>query len=142
MNCTTILHGCERASRIRALPSGAMPDGTPIELGRGAMGVTYRAYDEKLHIDVALKVIAPNQVGDRHAQALFLREARAAARVRHGNVASVLELDDTPGRIFYAMEFIDGQSLKAWLPGRSPLEPKLALALATQIARGLEAIHK
>src|SRR5215475_1694783 len=118
------------------------PDGTPIELGHGAMGVTYKAYDEKLHIDVALKVIAPNQVGDRHAQALFLREARAAARVRHGNVASVLELDDTPGRFFYAMEFVDGQSLKEWLPSHSPVPPELAVSIATQIARGLEAIHK
>jgi serine/threonine-protein kinase len=118
------------------------PDGAPIELGRGAMGVTYKAYDEKLHIDVALKVITPDQVGDPHSQALFLREARAAARVRHSNVASVLELDDTPGRIFYAMEFVNGQSLKAWLQGRTPLKPKLAIELAIQIARGLEAIHK
>ncbi|OAI42835.1 hypothetical protein AYO41_03490 [Verrucomicrobia bacterium SCGC AG-212-E04] len=118
------------------------PDGTPIELGRGGMGITYKAFDERLHIDVALKVIAPGQVGDRHAQALFLREARAAARVRHSNVASVLELDDTPGRFFFAMEFVDGQSLKEWMLEHRPVPPSVAVGLAVQIARGLEAIHE
>ncbi|OAI42349.1 hypothetical protein AYO41_00870 [Verrucomicrobia bacterium SCGC AG-212-E04] len=119
-----------------------LPDGAPVELGRGAMGITYKAYNERLHIHVALKVIAPAQVGDRHAQALFLREARAAARIRHSNVASVLDLDDTPGRIFYAMEYIDGQSLKAWLPEHRPVAPLLAINLALQVARALEAIHE
>ncbi len=59
------------------------PDGTPWELGRGAMGVTYIALDERLRIDVALKLIAPGQVDNAKTQALFLREARAAARVHH-----------------------------------------------------------
>jgi len=64
-------------------------DGTPWELGRGAMGVTYKARDPQLRVDVALKVINPAQVGDAKARALFLREARAAARVHHANVGSV-----------------------------------------------------
>jgi serine/threonine protein kinase/tetratricopeptide (TPR) repeat protein len=117
-------------------------DGSPIELGRGTMGVTYKAFDERLRIDVALKIIAPAQVNNPRAQSLFLREARAAARVRHSNVASVLELDDTPGRFFFAMEFIDGRSLKEWMIGRIPIRPALAISIATQIARGLEAIHE
>src|SRR5450631_3473134 len=118
------------------------PDGTPVELGRGAMGVTYKAYDQRLRIDVALKIITPAQVDNPRAQSLFLREARAAARVRHSNVASVLELNDTPGQFFYAMEFVDGQSLKEWLVGRTPLSPLLAVSIATQMARGLKAIHE
>jgi serine/threonine protein kinase/TolB-like protein len=117
------------------------PDGTPVELGRGAMGVTYKAFDARLRIDVALKIISPAQVDNPRAQSLFLREARAAARVRHSNVASVLELDDTPGQFFYAMEFIDGESLREWMPARVPLKPELAISIATQIARGLKAIH-
>src|SRR5260221_11546804 len=88
------------------------PEGTPVELGRGAMGVTYKAYDERLRIDVALKVIQPSQTEDPKAQALFLREARAAARVHHANVASVVFLNDTPGNFFYAMEFVAGESLQ------------------------------
>ncbi len=118
------------------------PEGTIWELGRGAMGVTYKAHDDQLRIDVALKVITPAQVGDARAQALFLREARAAARVHHSNVASVVHLDTTPGNIFYAMEFIPGESLAQWLRTHGALPPAMALGFATQVARGLEAIHE
>ena len=118
------------------------PDGSAWELGRGAMGVTYKAFDEKLRIDVALKIITPGQVEDPKAQALFLREARAAARVRHPNVASVLSLNDTPGDFFYAMEFVAGESLQDWLRTRGALPPMMAIGCAMQIARGLGAIHE
>ena len=117
-------------------------DGSIWELGRGAMGVTYKAYDEQLRIEVALKVITPGQVDDAKAQALFLREARAAARVRHPNVASVVYLNTTPGNFFYAMEFIAGESLQDWLKTRGTLPPAMATGFATQIARGLGAIHE
>ena len=117
-------------------------DGTPWTLGTGAMGVTYKAWDEKLRLAVALKVITAAQVQNPQAQALFLREARAAARVRHTNVASVLALGDTPGNLHYAMEFVDGLSLAERLRQGAPLPPLLALDLALQAARGLEAIHE
>ncbi len=116
-------------------------DGTPWELGRGAMGVTYKAYDSQLRLDVALKVINPSQMGDSKAQALFLREARAAARVHQSNVASVIYLNQDPANPFYAMEFIAGESLHDWLGPRRPLPLLLAIRLAEQIALGLEAIH-
>jgi TolB-like protein/tRNA A-37 threonylcarbamoyl transferase component Bud32 len=118
------------------------PDGSLWELGRGAMGVTYKAFDEQLRVDVALKVITPGQVDDARAQALFLREARAAARVHHSNVASVVHLNTTPGNVFYAMEFIAGESLADWLRIRGALPPAMAIGFATQIARGLGAIHE
>src|SRR6516165_10036820 len=70
-------------------------DGGPIELGRGAMGVTYKALDVDLRCPVTLKVIGEKYVGDEAAQLRFLREARAAASVRHPNVASVLHLGRT-----------------------------------------------
>ena len=82
-------------------------DGTPVELGRGAMGVTYKAFDVDLRCLVALKVISERYLGDESAQLRFLREARAAARLRHSNVASVLHLGRTGQDYFYAMEFVD-----------------------------------
>ena len=117
-------------------------DGSAWVLGTGSMGVTYKAYDERLRLEVALKVIAPERVHSGTAQALFLREARAAARVRHGNVASILALDDTPGRLFYAMEFVPGITLQALIADRGALPPAVAAHLALQAARGLEAIHR
>jgi hypothetical protein len=67
-------------------------DGTPTELGRGAMGVTYKALDVDLRCPVTLKVISERYLGDKSAQLRFLREARASASVRHPNVASVFHL--------------------------------------------------
>jgi len=67
-------------------------DGKPVELGRGAMGVTYKAFDVDLHCPVTLKVVSERYLGDESARLRFLREARAAARLRHSNVASVLHL--------------------------------------------------
>ena len=69
--------------------------GRPIELGRGAMGVTYKALDVDLRCPVTLKVISERYLGDESARLRFLREARAAAKVRHSNVASVLHLGRT-----------------------------------------------
>jgi hypothetical protein len=67
-------------------------DETPLELGRGAMGVTYKAIDINLRCAVALKVINARVIGDESARRRFVREARAAASVRHPNVASVFHL--------------------------------------------------
>ena len=82
-------------------------NGEPIELGRGAMGVTYKAFDINLRYPVALKVISERNVGDESARLRFLREARAAASVRHPNVASVFHLGKTGDHYFYAMEFVE-----------------------------------
>jgi hypothetical protein len=70
-------------------------DGKPVELGRGAMGVTYKAFDVNLHCAVTLKAISDQFLGDKSAHLRFLREARAAASVRHPNVASVFRLGRT-----------------------------------------------
>jgi hypothetical protein len=80
-------------------------DGTPIELGRGAMGVTYKAFDVDLRYTATLKVISEKYIGDASAQIRFLREARSAASVRHPNVASVFHLGKTGSSYFFAMEF-------------------------------------
>ncbi len=117
------------------------PDGMLWELGSGAMGITYKAHDERLKLDVALKVINQTFMNDRGAQTLFLREARAAARVRHSNVASVLFLNDAPGNVFYAMEFVAGEPLNAWLKREGKIVPLVAIDIARQLASGLGAIH-
>ncbi|MBV8140289.1 MAG: serine/threonine-protein kinase PknK, partial [Deltaproteobacteria bacterium] len=117
-------------------------DGKPVELGRGAMGVTYKAVDIDLHCPVTLKVISEKYLGDESARLRFLREARAAASVRHPNVAWVLHLGRTGQNYFYAMEFVEGETLEKLIKHSGRLEVKLALEIATQVAAGLAAVHK
>jgi serine/threonine protein kinase/tetratricopeptide (TPR) repeat protein len=117
-------------------------DGRPVELGRGAMGITYKAFDVDLHCPVTLKVISERYLGDESARLRFLREARAAARVRHTNVASVFHLGRTAENYFYAMEFVEGETLAKLIQCSGRLEVKLALEIATQVAAGLAAIHE
>ena len=117
-------------------------DGKPVELGRGAMGVTYKAFDVDLHCPVTLKVISERYLGDESARLRFLREARAAARLRHSNVASVLHLGRTGNSYFYAMEFVEGETLEHLIRRSGRVEVKLALEIATQVAAGLAAVHE
>src|SRR3984957_5189581 len=97
-------------------------DGKPVELGRGAMGVTYKAFDVNLRCPVTLKVISEQYVGDESARLRFLREARAAASVRHPNVASVFHLGATGQNYFYAMEFVEGETLQKLIKRSGRLE--------------------
>jgi serine/threonine protein kinase len=117
-------------------------DGRPVELGRGAMGVTYKAFDVDLHCPVTLKVISEKYLGEESARLRFLREARAAASVRHPNVASVFHLGRTGQNYFYAMEFVEGETLENLIKRSGRLEVKLALEIATQVATGLAAVHE
>src|SRR6516225_7794612 len=117
-------------------------DGKPVELGRGAMGITYKGFDVDLHCPVTLKVISERYLGDESARLRFLREARAAASVRHPNVASVFHLGRTGSSYFYAMEFVAGETLESLIRRSGRLEIKLALEITTQVASGLAAVHK
>jgi non-specific serine/threonine protein kinase len=117
-------------------------DGTPLELGRGAMGVTYKALDVNLRYTVALKVINARFIGDESARRRFVREARAAASVRHPNVASVFHLGKSGDGYFYAMEFVDGESLDKVIRRSGRLDPSTALKVTTLVAAGLEAIDQ
>jgi serine/threonine protein kinase len=117
-------------------------DGKPLELGRGAMGVTYKAFDVDLRCPVTLKVISEKLLGDESARLRFLREARAAASLRHPNVASVLHLGRTKGSYFYAMEFVAGETLEKLIKRTGRFDVKLALEIVAQVAAGLAAMHK
>ncbi len=117
-------------------------DGRPIELGRGAMGVTYKAFDLDLHCPVALKIISERYLGDEVATVRFLREARAAASIRDPNVASVLHLGRTGDSYFYTMEFVEGETLERFVKRSVRVRLDLALEIVSQIAKGLEAVHR
>jgi serine/threonine protein kinase len=117
-------------------------NGKPVELGRGAMGVTYKAFDINLRCPVALKVISDRYIGDESARLRFMREARAAASVRHSNVASVFHLGRIGSSYFYAMEFVQGETLQNLIKRAGRLETKLALEIAIQVAAGLAAVHE
>jgi serine/threonine protein kinase len=117
-------------------------DGRPIELGRGAMGVTYKAFDVNLRCPVTLKVINERFMGDESMRLRLLREARAAASVRHPNVASVFHLGRTESSYFYAMEFVEGETLEHLIRRSGRVEVKLALEITTQLAVGLAAVHE
>src|SRR6266568_1859632 len=118
-------------------------DGSFWELGCGAMGVTYRATDKVLHRTVALKVIeVPASAGDSQAvRERFLREARAAAALKHPNVAGIFQFGASPeiDRCYYAMELVEGETLEALVRRDGPLKAELALEIAIQVTRALVA---
>ena len=116
--------------------------GRPLELGHGAMGVTYKAFDINLGCAVTLKLITERHLRDEAARLRFLREARTAASIRHSNVASVFHLGKTGEHYFYAMEFVEGETLQSLIKRLGRLEVTVALEIVTQVASGLAAVHK
>ncbi len=117
-------------------------DGSLFELGRGAMGITYKAFDTNLRCFVALKVINGTYLNSDIARQRFLREARAAAALRHPNVATVFHLGDEDDNYFYAMEFIDGETVEAFMKREGAVPPVMALEIALQVCRALSAAEK
>ena len=119
------------------------PDGSNWELGRGAMGVTYLAMDKVLRRKVALKVIQVPAAarGSAGVRERFLREARAAAALRHPNVAAVYQFGASHdgAHCYYAMELVEGETLEDFVRRNGFLEAKPALEIAIQISRALTA---
>src|SRR5215467_5213753 len=114
-------------------------DGFPVELGAGAMAITYRARDTVLNSLVALKVIDRKVAQNSGARSRFLREARAAANIRHPNVARVTYYGEQDGECFYAMELVEGETLEARVRRDGPMPLALALDIIEQAARALVA---
>jgi serine/threonine protein kinase/Flp pilus assembly protein TadD len=117
-------------------------DGKPFELGRGAMGVTYKALDLDLRCPVALKVINSRYLNNEDVRTRFVGEARSAASLRSPNVAAVLHLGATGQDYFYTMEFVQGETLQQLLKRSGSLDTETALEIVTQTANGLKAIQK
>jgi serine/threonine protein kinase len=120
-------------------------DGSLYELGRGAMGVTYRATDTSLQRKVALKIIKID-IAERSADARerFMREARAAAALRHENVATVHQFGMRleTGQYFYAMELIEGETLDDRVRRAGPLDARTTIQIAQQVTSALAAAEK
>ena len=112
-------------------------DGFPVELGAGAMAITYRARDTVLNSTVALKVIDRSVAQNPGARSRFLREARAAANIHHPNVARVTYYGEQDGECFYAMELVQGETLEARVRRDGPMPLALALQVIEQAARAL-----
>src|SRR6478672_7327265 len=120
-------------------------DGSLCELGRGAMGVTYRATDTALQRKVALKIIK-TEIAERSADARerFMREARAAAALRHENIATVYQFGMRleTGQYFYAMELIEGETLEQRVHRARPLDARTTIKIAQQVTSALAAAEK
>ncbi|MBA3364236.1 MAG: protein kinase [Actinobacteria bacterium] len=110
-------------------------------LGRGGMGVVYRATQLSLQRLVALKLLAPELCLDVGFRERFGREARLAASLEHPSVLPVYEAGEVEGLLYLALRYIEGQNLDELLEQAGPLEPGRALALVSQVASALDAAH-
>lgn len=113
------------------------------EIGRGGMGVVYRARDTRLDRTVALKRL-PEGLRRHHPRALqfFLREAQSAARLNHPNIVTLYDADQQDGQFFITMELLEGQPLQTILHERGQLSPSNVLGIARQACRGLDYAHE
>lgn len=109
--------------------------------GVGGMGVVYKARQASLDRDVALKVIRDEIASESEYRDRFLREAKLAASVDHPNVVTVYDVGDEDGRLYLAMQWVDGTDLRQLLDSSGRLTPQRAVAIGTQLAGALDALH-
>jgi len=133
-----------RPEFVNALPEGGCRLGgyeLRSQLGRGAMGVVFKAFEPSLHRFVALKMLAPELAASPAAQQRFAREARTAAAIQHENVVAIYAVRESVGASYLAMEYVDGSCLEALIEERGPMPVPLVINIAKQIAAGLAAAH-
>jgi YVTN family beta-propeller protein len=111
-------------------------------IGRGGMGEVYRAHDERLDRNVALKILAPRLAHDQAFRERLLRESRLAASLDHPNVVPVYDAGEIDGLFFLAMRYVEGTDLRALLRQTGALEPPRALELVGQVGAALDAAHE
>jgi eukaryotic-like serine/threonine-protein kinase len=111
-------------------------------IGRGGMGVVFRAFDRQLHRNVAIKAMSEKLLKSETARKRFLREARSAAAINHANVVSIYAAGEEAGYPFLAMEYVNGKTLEDRIHADSPLDVGDALRISSQIASGLAAAHR
>src|SRR5688572_19771151 len=147
----------ETAAASAAGPLSAPTFGTPVEpgevgrfgpyrivkeLGHGGMGAVYAALDTRLDRKLALKVMLPEFAANAEAKERFLREARAAARIKHDNVVTVYEADERDGVPYIAMEYLEGYPLDEYLKKKGNPSLPQVLRIAAETATGLAAAHR
>ncbi len=110
-------------------------------IGRGGMSHVYRARDERLERNVALKVLGRRYAADADLRERLLRESRLAASLDHQNVVPVYDAGEADGRLYLAMGYVEGSDLRARLRREGVLEPATAVAIAEQVAFALDAAH-
>src|SRR6266853_571383 len=135
----------ESSTRFGVYEIDCHADGSLCELGRGAMGVTYRATDTSLKRKVALKIIKID-IAERSADARerFVREARAAAALRHEHIATIYQFGMRleTGQYFYAMELIEGETLDERVRRAGPIDVRTTIGIAQQVTSALGAAEK
>ena len=111
-------------------------------IGRGGMGVVYRAYDLRLKRTVALKLVAPPLARDEQFRERFARESELVMSLEHPNVVPIYDAGDVDGRVYLAMRLVDGTDLGSLLRTEGALEPERAIAICVQIAAALDSAHQ
>ncbi|HEU5474662.1 MAG TPA: serine/threonine-protein kinase [Actinophytocola sp.] len=110
-------------------------------IGRGGMGTVHRAYDTQHDRVVAVKLLADHAAGDEEFRRRFVREARAAARLREPHVIPIHAYGEIDGRLYLDMRLVEGKDLRAMLADRGPMPPSTAVDVISQIASALDAAH-
>ncbi|MGA8145689.1 MAG: protein kinase [Candidatus Acidiferrales bacterium] len=111
------------------------------ELGRGGMGVVYRAHDQLLNRDVALKLMREDVANQLDSRARVLAEARAASALNHPGIATIYDVCESGEQLFIVMELVEGQTLRARLSSSGPIEPRELVRLGSQISEALDVAH-
>ncbi len=111
-------------------------------VGRGGMGIVYRAYDLRLKRTVALKLVTPELALDERFTERFARETELTMALEHPNVIPIHDAGDVDGRLYLAMRLVEGTDLRALLAREGALEPARALAICGQVANALDAAHR
>jgi serine/threonine protein kinase len=151
-NCAAPLTGARGTTPSKASvspePSNVLAAGTVVAgkyrilgmIGRGGMGVVYKAEDLKLQRSVALKFLPEELAYDRLAVERFQREARAASALNHPHICTIFDIDEHEGQHFIALEFLEGRTLREQMLGKR-LGVEEIVDLAVQVAGGLDAAH-
>src|SRR2546428_7018364 len=111
------------------------------QIGQGGMAVVFRAQDERLQRQVALKILSPTLAADEAFRQRFIRESRSAAAVDDPHIIPVFEAGEADGTLFIAMRYVVGRDVRSLLDATGPLPPGRAVTIVTQVSSALDAAH-